>query len=151
MSSAHLIVGSIVPSLHKALFNHLATSLNRNLVASELKQRKFASAIALCSLVLEFEPNNAFRRAKVAVDLHNSHKALCDLREVARIEPNNSEIAKELAKAESAECQFEACSKDSEDLEHGVGSVVKWPHVKSPTECEGSRIVKCEQLVQSMR
>ncbi|KAJ8435670.1 hypothetical protein Cgig2_014251 [Carnegiea gigantea] len=132
----------------EALFKHLTISLNFNLAASKLRQGKFMSAITLCSLVLEFEPHNTkalCRRAKVALSLHNYHKALCDLREVARLEPHNSEIARELVQVENANCQFEDYNKDLETLEYEVSNVEK-PRsfidkiLKTPTDSEVSNV-----------
>lgn len=105
----------------EALFKHLAISLNLNLAALELKQGKFLSIITLCFLILEFGPFNTkalFRRPKAELGLHNAHKALCDLREAARIEPNNVEIVKELAKVEKRDCHAEGCNKEVQDSEH---------------------------------
>ena len=71
----------------EALFKYLAISLNINLAASELQQRKFLPTTTLCSLVLEFESHNIkslLRRAKAELGLHNVRKDLCELREVLR-------------------------------------------------------------------
>ncbi|KAJ8424465.1 LOW QUALITY PROTEIN: hypothetical protein Cgig2_031210 [Carnegiea gigantea] len=80
LSGTKLLCFSCIPSdADEALFKHLAISLNLNLAASELKQGK---------------------RRKAELGLHNVHKALCDSREAAQIEPNNVEIVKEFANVE---------------------------------------------------
>ena len=69
---------------------------------------------------LEFELNNTkalFRKAKVLFGLHNFHQGLCDFREAARLEPNNTKIIKELAKAYSVHYQIEANHRELKDLE----------------------------------
>jgi len=60
-------------------------------------------------LVLEFKHHNTkapFRKAKVELDLHNVHRAFCDLREAVQIEPNKFETTKEVAKFENEDCHF---------------------------------------------
>ncbi|KAJ8438193.1 hypothetical protein Cgig2_001911 [Carnegiea gigantea] len=104
---------------NEAPFKHLVISLNLNLAGLELKQGKFPSTITLYSLVLEFKPHNTkapFRKVKVELDLHKVHRALYDLREAMQIEPNKSEIMKELAKFENEDCHFESCSMEVLDF-----------------------------------
>ncbi|KAJ8422696.1 hypothetical protein Cgig2_014915 [Carnegiea gigantea] len=132
-------LGCIASDADEALFKHLAISLNLNLAGSELKQGKFLSIITICYLILEFVPYNTkalFRRPKAELGLHNVHKALCELREAARIEPNNAEIVKELAKVEKRDCHAEGCNKDVQDSEHYSRYLVNSACGGSPGNCK---------------
>ena len=104
------------------------------------------SAITLCSLVLEFEPDNTkalFMRAKAALSLHNFRQVVCDLREATRIEPNNSKIAKELAKAESTDCHNEISNKYLEESKHKVNDVEEcWGSLQQGTRSQTLSNVK---------
>lgn len=118
-----LYFSCIVSYADKALFRHLAISLNLNLVISELKQGKFAT-MTICSLVLDFECSNTkalFKRAKAAWGLQNIHQALTHLKEVAQIESYNYEIAKEIAKIEGESYQVEANRSELKGSKQGSG------------------------------
>ena len=138
-----LCFSCIASDADEALFKHLAISLNLNLAGSKLKQGKFLSIITLCYLILEFEPYNTkalFMRPKAELGLHNVHKALCDLREAARIKPNNVEIVKELAKVEKRDCHAEGCNKDVQDSEHYSRYLVNPACGGSPANCKAWNI-----------
>ena len=70
----------------------------------------------LCSLFLEFQPNNTkalFGRATTALGLHDIRQVVSDLKEAARIEPNNYEATKKLARIESEGSQVDTCNMES--------------------------------------
>ncbi|KAJ8428624.1 hypothetical protein Cgig2_015742 [Carnegiea gigantea] len=96
------------------LFRNLAVTLI--LAASELKQGKFRSMRTLCSLFLEFQPNNTkalFRRATAALGLHDIRQLVSDLKEATQIEPNNYEVTKELARIESKGSRVDTHNRES--------------------------------------
>ncbi|KAJ8421810.1 hypothetical protein Cgig2_009393 [Carnegiea gigantea] len=64
------------------------------------------------------------------------------------LQPNNSEIAKELAKAESADYHIEISNKDLEESKHEVNGAEEWPLGESPARCEKPNIVKNGKLVK---
>lgn len=88
----------------------LALSLNLNIAACELKFNDFHRAMALCLLVLEFDPNNVkalFRRALAARELGISNAAYLklsyqDLLKASKIEQTNKDIHRELQVARTA-------------------------------------------------
>ncbi|KAJ8441159.1 hypothetical protein Cgig2_006988 [Carnegiea gigantea] len=104
---------------------------------------------SLCSLVLDFEPNNMkalFRRAKATFGLHSFHHALCDLRKADHIEPNNLEITKEHVKAKSVNCQVGTSNKDLKESKHAGSCLRDWSCIESISKClEGSNI-QCREL-----
>lgn len=62
--------------------------------------------MTLCSLLLEFEPCNAkalFRRVQANLQLGDVWQALCDLKAVVQVEPNNVEIVREIARVKNGD------------------------------------------------
>ncbi|KAL2894861.1 Peptidyl-prolyl cis-trans isomerase FKBP65 [Bienertia sinuspersici] len=88
---------------HSRKFKDEATSLILNMAASLLKKKEFEHVGHLCSIVLNYNPNNVktlFRRANAAIGLGEYELAYWDLRVVLEVEPSNQEVVKKLKEVE---------------------------------------------------
>ncbi|KAL2922703.1 Peptidyl-prolyl cis-trans isomerase FKBP62 [Bienertia sinuspersici] len=86
-------------------FFQLANSIILNMAASLLKKKDFMQAGLLCSLVLNYNPENVkalFRRAIAAMELGKADLAFWDLQLAHKVEPSNYEVIKKLNKVEKA-------------------------------------------------
>ncbi|KAL2932494.1 Peptidyl-prolyl cis-trans isomerase FKBP62 [Bienertia sinuspersici] len=73
------------------------------MAASLLKKKEFEHVGHLCSIVLNYNPNNVkalFRRANAAIGLGEYKLAYWDLRVVLEVEPSNQEVVKKLKEVE---------------------------------------------------
>ena len=88
----------------------------------------------LRSLIIEYEPSNTntlFKKAKVALVLYDIRKAISDLKEVAQIELNNYEIAKELVRIESESAQVDISYRELKGSGEEGSHVDESPYVES--------------------
>ncbi|KAL2944738.1 Peptidyl-prolyl cis-trans isomerase FKBP65, partial [Bienertia sinuspersici] len=96
-------VGILWQEVARNSFSQLATSLILNMAASLLKKKEFEHVGHLCSIVLNYNPNNVkalFRRANATIGSSEYELACWDLRVVLEVEPSNQEVVKKLKEVE---------------------------------------------------
>ncbi|KAL2928547.1 Peptidyl-prolyl cis-trans isomerase FKBP62 [Bienertia sinuspersici] len=77
------------------------------MAASLLRKKKFEHVGHLCSIVLNYNPNNVkalFRRANAAIGLVEYELACSDLRVAQEVKPSNQEVIKKLKEVEQILC-----------------------------------------------
>ncbi|KAL2904973.1 Peptidyl-prolyl cis-trans isomerase FKBP62 [Bienertia sinuspersici] len=87
----------------RSSFLQLASSVVLNMAASLLKKKEFEHVGQLCSIVLNYNPNNVkalFRRANAAIGLGKYELASWDLRVALEVEPSNQEVVRKLKEVE---------------------------------------------------
>ncbi|KAL2938701.1 70 kDa peptidyl-prolyl isomerase, partial [Bienertia sinuspersici] len=87
----------------RSSFSQLASSVVLNMAASLLKKKEFEHVGQLCSIVLNYNPNNVkalFRRANAAIGLGKYELASWNLRVALEVEPSNQEVVRKLKEVE---------------------------------------------------
>ncbi|KAL2935624.1 Peptidyl-prolyl cis-trans isomerase FKBP62 [Bienertia sinuspersici] len=87
----------------RSSFSQLASIVVLNMAASLLKKKEFEHVGQLCSIVLNYNPNNVkalFRRANAAIGLGKHELASWDLRVALEVEPTNQEVVRKLKEVE---------------------------------------------------
>ncbi|KAL2927315.1 70 kDa peptidyl-prolyl isomerase [Bienertia sinuspersici] len=87
----------------RSSFSQLASTVLLNTAASLLKKKEFEHVGQLCSIVLNYYPNNVaalFRRANATIGLGKYELASWDLRVALEVESSNQEVIRKLKEVE---------------------------------------------------
>ncbi|KAL2937267.1 70 kDa peptidyl-prolyl isomerase [Bienertia sinuspersici] len=87
----------------RSSFSQLTSTVLLNMAASLLKKKEFEHVGQLCSIVLNYYPNNVkalFRRTNAAIGLGKYELASWDLRVALEVESSNQEVVRKLKEVE---------------------------------------------------
>ncbi|KAJ8424071.1 hypothetical protein Cgig2_017673 [Carnegiea gigantea] len=132
------VFNCITSDAYKDLFNHLVISLNLNLAISNLNKEHLRQPIVILSLTV--------RKLRSA---ERKQHWVCKMFIEPYIEPNSSEIAKELIKIESTDCDLEDCRMEFEDSVRKDSNAEAWAFVESQAEGKEWNIVQYEQSAKT--
>ncbi|KNA20794.1 hypothetical protein SOVF_048870 [Spinacia oleracea] len=133
----------------RAEFFDLANCILLNSAACFSRKREFEQVGKICSVILEFNPNNvkaSYRRAMAAIELGRSDLAYPDLLMASHNDPRNTEVRKKLEEVKQSR-EKEVSGKHSlGDVPIGLGLGLSPPRKKSKGELVKEHTIDQVQL-----
>ncbi|KAL2922118.1 Peptidyl-prolyl cis-trans isomerase FKBP62 [Bienertia sinuspersici] len=105
-------------------FLKLAICILMNSAVCFSKKKEFVQVGQICSIVLEFNPNNVkamFKRVVAGIELGKHDRAMLDLLTPAEIDPNNKAISNKLEEVKNSTHKKPPNSHPKEDTQIGFG------------------------------
>ncbi|KNA20730.1 hypothetical protein SOVF_049710 [Spinacia oleracea] len=132
---------------HISNFYDLAICILLNSAACFSKKNEHEQVGLICSIILEFNPNNVkalYRRAMAAIELGRSDFAYWDLLLASEFDPSNCEVAEKLGKIKHSLMEMEKKNHVQNTTPLGLGIGLSYPQKrpkrslveKSSNECD---------------
>lgn len=123
----------------RSKFCELALCILLNSTACFSRKKEFVQVGQVCSIILEFQPNNVkamYRRAMAAIELERHDMAYWDLVLAAEINPKNQEVVKKLEEVKNFIKAKKSTDQHQNDFPKGLGSALPPPMKKSEHNLE---------------